>query len=321
MSTEKVEQKLDKKIINNSSIQIINSGKNSIEEIQQKNVDLLTRNNKNISKISPEKLNEPLELSLHKKNNSNNSEVNSLVNENNNNSSKLYFKSKKVGGGVDENDKICCNCTKTKCIKKYCECFASNKFCNNCNCIDCLNTSNQNNKKNFFCNQNIKDNIDIEKIICTCSKSNCTKKYCDCFKSGKKCTEKCKCSNCYNTSIPTFNVVNNINNKINNNINNYNTENNINNNVNNDNNQINQNEEINKTNYENNINEMLLQKQNINEENKNNINFCVNNNSDIDFMQIQRVSVFINKSATFIEVERFSEEDMKILNKKRKLIN
>ena len=25
-------------------------------------------------------------------------------------------------------DKPCCSCTKTKCIKKYCECFANNKY-------------------------------------------------------------------------------------------------------------------------------------------------------------------------------------------------
>ena len=36
-------------------------------------------------------------------------------------------------------EKNCCTCTKTKCIKKYCECFANGKFCIGCHCIDCLN--------------------------------------------------------------------------------------------------------------------------------------------------------------------------------------
>ena len=33
---------------------------------------------------------------------------------------------------------------------------------------------------------------------CNCKNSNCQKKYCDCFHSGKSCTTKCKCINCLN---------------------------------------------------------------------------------------------------------------------------
>lgn len=33
-----------------------------------------------------------------------------------------------------------CNCKKTKCKKKYCECFLQGKKCTaKCNCDDCLN--------------------------------------------------------------------------------------------------------------------------------------------------------------------------------------
>jgi len=35
-------------------------------------------------------------------------------------------------------DKPCCSCTKTRCIKKYCECFANNKYCINCYCKNCI---------------------------------------------------------------------------------------------------------------------------------------------------------------------------------------
>lgn len=34
--------------------------------------------------------------------------------------------------------------------------------------------------------------------ICNCTKSNCTKKYCECFKRGKNCSNLCRCINCIN---------------------------------------------------------------------------------------------------------------------------
>ena len=40
---------------------------------------------------------------------------------------------------IDIKNKPCCSCNKTKCIKKYCECFANNRFCVNCLCLDCRN--------------------------------------------------------------------------------------------------------------------------------------------------------------------------------------
>lgn len=32
-----------------------------------------------------------------------------------------------------------CNCTKSQCLKLYCDCFANGEFCQNCNCKDCFN--------------------------------------------------------------------------------------------------------------------------------------------------------------------------------------
>lgn len=32
-----------------------------------------------------------------------------------------------------------CNCTKSQCLKFYCDCFAAGEYCNGCNCKDCFN--------------------------------------------------------------------------------------------------------------------------------------------------------------------------------------
>jgi hypothetical protein len=32
-----------------------------------------------------------------------------------------------------------CNCTKSQCLKFYCDCFAAGEYCEGCNCKDCLN--------------------------------------------------------------------------------------------------------------------------------------------------------------------------------------
>ena len=82
-----------------------------------------------------------------------------------------------------------CTCSKTKCLKKYCECLANNQYCYNCSCVDCHNLPS-------FQQEKLKGNG--ESITCTCSKSNCNKKYCECFKYGKKCNDNCRCLNCKN---------------------------------------------------------------------------------------------------------------------------
>ena len=177
-------------------------------------------------------------------------------------------------------DKPCCSCTKTKCIKKYCECFANNKYCVDCLCQNCLNklteinpiqNSNSNNSIIEF--ENEKD-----KVICTCTKSNCCKKYCECFKIGKKCSNKCRCLNCMNMDNQYMNQNNN-----------------------------------------NNLISDVIYKNNINSEDK---NILLNKSSESesinDTFKIQRISVFINKSQTEINVEKLSREELNLLCKKRK---
>lgn len=43
------------------------------------------------------------------------------------------------GEDTNKKKKRACNCTKSQCLKFYCDCFANGEFCSNCNCKDCLN--------------------------------------------------------------------------------------------------------------------------------------------------------------------------------------
>jgi len=253
---------------------------------KQKNETITNLSDSNITTRQNNEINQPFNFPQ--------PESNSSLNEN---SKFTYFQSKKINilDKRENQDKPCCCCTKTKCIKKYCECFSNNRYCKDCHCIDCMN-------KFIYLNNNVnlKESFENEKIFCTCAKSNCNKKYCECYKSGKKCNDKCRCVNCLNNMSPTFNIINKT-------INNSNDNNNINNNKDN----INLND--------NNIKDLI-------NENKHNINLdeeksdSRKSSSSDEFSgtyKIQRISVFINQFQTLVNVEKFSNEDMRLISKKR----
>ena len=91
-----------------------------------------------------------------------------------------------------------CSCSKTQCNRKYCECYNSGNYCFECNCKNCKNQP----PENTYSNKRPKENVlkmKKSKEICTCTKSGCNKNYCECFKSGNKCTSSCRCIDCENT--------------------------------------------------------------------------------------------------------------------------
>ena len=44
-----------------------------------------------------------------------------------------------IDGGIYPRPKKPCNCTKSMCLKLYCDCFANGEFCSGCNCQNCHN--------------------------------------------------------------------------------------------------------------------------------------------------------------------------------------
>lgn len=43
------------------------------------------------------------------------------------------------GGNQAPPSKKHCNCKNSRCLKLYCECFASGRYCDGCNCVNCCN--------------------------------------------------------------------------------------------------------------------------------------------------------------------------------------
>ena len=258
----------------------------------------ITENNKiNYIKLkeveNPQYINNTPDIS---KNNINDKGAFSLfVNNNNinsprNNPNINYIKS---DSNLLQNSKVHCTCKKTKCIKKYCECYSSGNLCYNCKCENCENkpffTENISNQKkeeendnnnNLELNEN--DNEDKKLIICTCSKSGCNKNYCECFKAKVKCNNKCRCIKCLNKQEEKKDIEENkiiMNSKS---------------------------TPINITSNDNNSNNNNIETININNQNNPN-NFTVH-----------RISVVINKVQTLINTEKLDSYDSyKFLTKKR----
>lgn len=111
------------------------------------------------------------------------------------------------------NKKRCCNCKKSRCLKLYCECFASQDYCVGCKCVDCHNTAEYaEEKKAAVSRVNTKNPLGFlrrlpvsvqEPVVgCNCKRSGCQRNYCCCYKKGGQCSSLCKCTQCKNGKEP-----------------------------------------------------------------------------------------------------------------------
>lgn len=89
-----------------------------------------------------------------------------------------------------------CNCKRSKCLKRYCECFLANKHCVDCNCTNCHNIPKFESIRNNAIA--VAPKRRQEPIGCNCTKNKCLKKYCICHLNGNLCTELCNCTDCGN---------------------------------------------------------------------------------------------------------------------------
>ena len=129
----------------------------------------------------------------------------------------LFYISKPVEKKIlplpEERTKTKCFCQATKCIKLYCECFNSGKYCIGCDCVDCFNIPEYDDIRSKAIDHLEKKNkvSDISKLTkkeenivergCKCKTSKCLKNYCECFQVGLGCSSSCKCLNCQNDGI------------------------------------------------------------------------------------------------------------------------
>lgn len=92
-----------------------------------------------------------------------------------------------------------CNCTRSSCLKLYCECFAQGIKCNGCNCTNCHNNGEHMEERNRAIKLILDRNpcafqSKIRKQYghvkgCNCKKSNCLKNYCECYEVRPPCSQ------------------------------------------------------------------------------------------------------------------------------------
>uniref|UniRef100_A0A3Q1FB16 Lin-54 DREAM MuvB core complex component n=1 Tax=Acanthochromis polyacanthus TaxID=80966 RepID=A0A3Q1FB16_9TELE len=93
-----------------------------------------------------------------------------------------------------------CNCTKSQCLKLYCDCFANGEFCNNCNCNNCFNNLEHETERLKAIKTCLDRNPEAFKPKigkgkegesdrrhskgCNCKRSGCLKNYCECYEAA-----------------------------------------------------------------------------------------------------------------------------------------
>ena len=181
----------------------ISSENNNISDIRNK-----TFERKDISKQDNNNNNEKINMNINM-NVSNNVYHFCLGEKNNNNNinNNIHIYSSDKYKEEKAKKKFSCRCKKSNCMKLYCDCFANGEKCIGCNCVNCSNViGNEINIKKVYDEVVGKNPVSMKLNLqkesktngCNCSKSNCLKKYCECYKAGLKCSKICRCKICEN---------------------------------------------------------------------------------------------------------------------------
>lgn len=128
-----------------------------------------------------------------------------------------------------------CSCKTSECLKLYCDCFKSLGTCGpSCKCEGCKNRPEEPGARVAALNKTLTStygrlcfasvapgpeapaedfsetpqpvdftNLRKQDLFCRCRKSNCGNKYCSCHSGGKRCGDRCKCSECHNKAGET----------------------------------------------------------------------------------------------------------------------
>ena len=100
-----------------------------------------------------------------------------------------------------------CKCKKSRCIQLYCECFGNGRECSDCSCKYCLNRPEHADRRAKAIQRNMakrrkskRREVQVKTYTngCSCKRSHCQKKYCECFLMSRPCGDKCSCDDCKN---------------------------------------------------------------------------------------------------------------------------